>query len=163
MISPIQIIVGVVVWSSALWGALQIATLHTSWEHAACGAWGCGPPATALVSCHLAWLIGLAPFAIAGKWWLPERWRRQLGITLAVLAAAIVVGIVLREATTWLPSANEFQRRVFVQRCLFVLATWIDIPLVQLAAISWYWLVGATGRSRRGENDWNNTAANNQA
>jgi hypothetical protein len=110
----------------------------------------------------LAWLIALAPFAIAGKWWIPERWRQQLGITLAALAAAVVVGVVLREATTWLPTVNEYQRRVFVQRCLFVLATWIDVPLVQVAAVSWYWFVGSTGRSRKTNSDWNNSVANNR-
>lgn len=162
MIAAIQIILGVAVWGGALWGALQIATLHTSWEHAACGVWGCGPPATALVSCHLAWLIALAPIAIAGKRWLPDPWRRKLGIALASLAAAIVVGVVLREATTWLPAASEYQRKFFAQRCLFVLATWIDVPLVQVAAVGWYWSVGATFRSRKAISDRNSSVANNR-
>ena len=143
MTSTLRNLLWIVVWAGALWGSLEISRIHTSWDHALCGPWGCGPTATALVSCHMAWFIVLLPVGFAGNRWLSGQRRRQLGLALGALAAAIIVGVIAREATTWLPAASDYQRPYFFQRCAFVVGTWIDFPIVQLGLLGAVWWVAA--------------------
>ncbi len=128
-------------WTGAFWGVLQLAHLHTSWDHAVCGPWGCGPTASALVSCHVAWFMVLLPVCAVGNRWLSVDRQRQLGLVLVALAAAIVVGAIAREAATWLPAASDYQRPYFVQRCLFAAVTWTDLPILQMGVLGVIWLV----------------------
>lgn len=139
MANLLRLLAGIVAWAGALWAALQLATLHTSWDQVLCGVWGCGPSLWALVSCHLAWLIGLTPLALAGRAVVPPRWRRPIGVTTFVLCVALVLGVVIREAIDWLPHVGPTARAYFVQRCLFVIATWVDVPVVELGLLSLLW------------------------
>jgi hypothetical protein len=141
-----RLILGMVVWAGALWGVLQIANLRTPWDHVACGPWGCGPPAGALFSAHLAWLVVLLPIGYVGSQWFPSGRRSAIGLTIAVVAAAVIAGMVVREATTWLPTAGEFQRPYFIQRCMFVVGISIDVPVVQLMLLGTFWWM-ATGNA----------------
>jgi len=52
-------------------------------------------------------------------------------------------GIVVRDATIWLPAAGEFQRHFLVQRCVFVVGTSIDVPVVQLMLLGTFWWMAA--------------------
>ena len=52
---------GMTLWSGLLFGSLSVANLPGDWGHGICGPWGCGPPMQALVACHFAWLVVLAP------------------------------------------------------------------------------------------------------
>jgi len=130
-------------WVGAFWGVLQLAQVRTSWDHAACGPWGCGPTATALVSCHAAWFMVLLPVSVAGNRRLSGDRRRQLGLALVALAAATLVDVISREAATWLPAASDYQRPYFIHRCLFVVASWTDFPIVQMGLLGAIWLFTA--------------------
>lgn len=139
MNSMLRRVVWIAAWGGAFWGVLQLAQVHTSWDHAACGPWGCGPTATALASCHAAWFMVVLPVCVAGNRWLSDARRRQLGLVLVALAAATLVGVIAREAATWLPAASDYQRPYFVQRCVFAVATWTDFPIVQLSMLGVIW------------------------
>lgn len=153
MNSMLQRVVWIAAWGGAFWGVLQLAQVHTSWDHAVCGPWGCGPTATALVSCHAAWFMVLLPVCVAGNRCLRDSRRRQLGLVLVALAAATLVGVIAREAATWLPTASDYQRPYFVQRCIFAVATWTDFPIVQLIMLGVIWsLVAKSPRRDAGGN-----------
>ena len=165
MAIPLRLLMGIVAWAGALWATLQIANLHTSWDHAICGVWGCGPSLSALVSCHLAWLVVLTPLALVGRAVVPARWQRPIGVTTFVLAVALVMGVVAREAVDWLPTVDASARQYFAQRCLFVIATWIDFPVVELGLLSLLWwrvsdvparatVTCASQSAERQESDW---------
>jgi len=51
-----------------------------------------------------------------------------------LLLGAIIglLTIVVYQRLIWLPAASDFQRPYFWQRCGFVIATSIDLPLLQL-------------------------------
>jgi len=125
------IVVGI--WGAALFGVLQVHRLPTLSEHSICSPmWGCGPPVNALISYHGFWLL-----LISAPTWLALRMLtiRQLtiaGCLLAIVGTTAMVGIVIWQAMVWLPTASEFQKPFFVQRCLFQLAVMIDFPAIQL-------------------------------
>lgn len=134
-----KLVVGAVAWAILLWSALQMAHVHTSWDHALCGVWGCGPTLPAVLSCHAAWLIVLTPVALVGRSLVPPRWARSIGLAVSVLVLALLLGIISRESTTWLQQAPVGYRHYFAQRCLFVIATWVDVPLVELGLVGLLW------------------------
>jgi putative copper export protein len=132
--SLVNICVGAIAWSGLLLGSLSIARLPGDWGHAFCGPWGCGPSIQALVACHLSWLVVLLPaaFLFANSSRVSPELVRRVG-TLLVLAAIIgLLTIVVYQRIIWLPAASDFQRPYFWQRCGFVIATSIDLPLLQV-------------------------------
>jgi hypothetical protein len=144
----LRLLAGIVIWTAAIWAALKIAMVQTPWDHALCGVWGCGPTLPAVLSCHLAWLIAIVPLAMMGRSILPSHWCWRLGVATSVLVVAVVLGVVAREAATWLPEVTEWHRRYFAQRCLFVIATWVDVPVIQLGLVGLFWWT-ARSESRR--------------
>lgn len=52
---------GVVTWFGAVYGALSLSYVRSSWSGVLCGPWGCTAPLEAIVACHLAWLLVLLP------------------------------------------------------------------------------------------------------
>jgi hypothetical protein len=145
MNASVRLAAGAIVWAIMLWAALQLAHVHTAWDHALCGVWGCGPTLSAVISCHLAWLVALAPVALAGQYMLPRHWRRSIGVWLSVLVVAVLLGVVAREAATWLRQYPEEYRAYFAGRCLFVIATWVDVPLVEAGLLSVLWWAAPGG------------------
>ena len=118
-------------WGLALYGVLQVARVDLPWQHGVCGPWGCGPIPQALAACHLFWLVLLFPptlFAVAR---FPSALVGKLGWVLAGTGTVGIAAIVLNESTTWLPQALDWQRRYFIHRCLFNLATLVEVPLVE--------------------------------
>ena len=63
---------------------------------------------------------------------LSPPWRIRLGVGLFLTGVAGLTAIVVYQAVVWLPDALPFQRAYFPQRCLFVLATLVDWPVVPL-------------------------------
>lgn len=130
-------IVVLAAWAGAPWGALSIARVPGDWGHAVCGPWGCAPPLQALVGCHLAWLVLLAPVAVVGPRigrlpWLPGR---AVGAAFVFVAVAGAFAVWRHERATWLAAASEPQREYFWQRCALAIAAWVDAPLVQLLLV----------------------------
>ncbi len=133
---------GLGLWGASLWGMLLVSQMSASWEYAACGPWGCGPPAQALVSCQGFWLLMWAPPTV----WLGRLLRAETlfrtGTLLALLAGGAILGIIIWQAVDWLPSVSEYHRGYFPQRCLFVISSLVDIPLVP-ALLSGMYLLAA--------------------
>ncbi len=127
-----RLLAGIVAWGIALTATLSIARLPGDWGHGVCGPWGCGPPLQALVACHLSWLVVLLPLASVSQTWLSRRQQQVLGIIVMVSGCAGLIGIATHEYGTWWPAVNEWQRGFFWQRVGFVIATWVDLPLVEL-------------------------------
>jgi len=72
----------------------------------------------------------------------------RLGKGILLIGITAMTAIVVVQAVTWLPKAYEFQKPYFIQRCLFVLATLVDVPIVPLTlAGTASWIVGAARRS----------------
>jgi hypothetical protein len=139
----------IVVWGVVLWGALSIARLPGDWGHGVCGPWGCGPPLQALLACHLSWLVVLLPLAGVLRLWLPCRQQRVLGMIVLVAGCVGLGGLVAYELTTWWPAVSEWQRHFFWQRIGFVIATQVDLPVIELILTGVCLLTGArSGRIR---------------
>lgn len=121
-------------WGAALYGTLQIARITGPWDHAICGAWGCGPPLSALVACHGFWavLIGGTVTAVMRYGSAPV-----LAVAGRLLMAGGMVGLValaLWEGTSGLTAPDQSWWPYALQRYLFVLATSVDMPLLQIIA-----------------------------
>jgi len=131
--ATIRLALGISVWAAALLGALSIANIKADWGHGVCGVWGCGPPLQSLVACHLAWLVVMAPPAVMlmRSPRIPAWFRRRIGGLLLLVATIGLVAIVVGQRIQWWPSASDWQRSFFWQRCGFVLVTAIDLPLLQ--------------------------------
>lgn len=138
--NALWIAVGMVAWSAALAATLSIAQSHGDWGHAICGPWGCGPPLQALVSCHLSWLIVLAPPAIllhrSGR--VSSGTTQRFGVLLSVASIIGLMLIVVFERLTWWPMVGEWQRGYFWHRCAFEVVTMVDLPTLQLFALGIY-------------------------
>ena len=122
------------VWAAALWGALRVTRLPGYWGHSICGLWGCGPPLQAIVGWHLAWVVVLAPLALG---WgplhsLPGYRLRRFGMALAIGGAALIVGVAIHERISWWPAVSPLQQSYYWQRVGFVIATNVDLPMLQL-------------------------------
>jgi hypothetical protein len=91
----------------------------------------------------------MLPLVIGAAWYLPARWLRAVGWGATGLGISAVVGVVLWVLLTWYPNVSETRQAYVVQRMLFTIATWIDVPIVQttLAGIT-CWIVGSV-RIRR--------------
>ncbi len=116
-------------WAALLLGALSIAASPLDSGHAVCGVWGCGPPTHVLLSCHLAWIIVLAPLAVIADLWFSLARRRWVAFLLVAGATAAAVGCLTHEAVYWLPHADSIQAGYLWHRWLFVLATMVDVPV----------------------------------
>ncbi len=125
------------VWTATLLAALSITNSPGNWGHSVCGVWGCGPPTQVLVGCHLAWLIVLIPLAMI----VSRSFHRTIGPPqhfgkiLCVVGAILVMTVVMYQWATWLPAVSDWQRKYFLQRCGFTIATCVEIPMLQLLAI----------------------------
>uniref|UniRef100_A0A7C2JYS1 Uncharacterized protein n=1 Tax=Schlesneria paludicola TaxID=360056 RepID=A0A7C2JYS1_9PLAN len=125
-----------IVWGAALYGSLQLQFLPIAEEHGICGAWGCGPPVSALLACHLGWLVSLAgPAWLAGRV-LPTSWLIALARTGLILSVGGLIGVALHEALVWWPQANNWSRPYWLHRYFFELATLVDAPILQVLLIS---------------------------
>ena len=144
MKTSMRLAIGAVAWGGLLWAVLQGAHLHTPWDHVLCGPWGCGPPLPAVVSCHLAWFIVLAPIALVVRKQFPRQWVQATGLAGTLIVFAALVGLVSREAFSWWQHAPSVYRPYVVQRCLLEITTWTDIPLIELGIVSliWWWSPG---------------------
>lgn len=139
-----------IVWGAALFGSLQLKYLPIAEEHGICGAWGCGPPVSTLLACHLGWLVSLAgPAWIAGHL-LPTTWLIVFARTGLILGVSGLMGVVLHEALVWWPQATDWSRSYWLQRYFFELATLVDVPILQVLLIS----ATALARVRRAEPRW---------
>ncbi len=138
-----------VMWGLLLWGTLSLS--HWPWpaEYTICGIWGCGAPLEALAGCHGAWVVLLLPVV----WWSwtrqTQRKRRMLGRVLLCLGVTGLLAIGLYERSTWYLEAGEYARSFFLRRWAFVVATWTDLPLLQLCLFGLLlpWLPGEPTRS----------------
>lgn len=135
--STLRYCVGLGGWGAVLLGALSISRLPGDWGHGICGPWGCGPPLQSLVACHSAWLVALtAPVALVTRSsWLSTRVVRRVGVVLALIGCLGLLGVVMYQLVFWLPQSSEWQRPYFWHRCGFVIATSVDLPLVQLSGL----------------------------
>ncbi|MCA9239648.1 MAG: hypothetical protein KDA37_05600 [Planctomycetales bacterium] len=138
-------------WAGSLWASLQIARAPGDWGHALCGPWGCGPPLQALVACHLAWFVLLAPAAVLlvrSGLAKPEglRWIGAAAFSLGLLMS---VGMVIHEWIVWLPSVEESMAAFFWQRCRPVIATSVDLPMVHLVVIGAALMAAVRGAQQR--------------
>jgi hypothetical protein len=113
-----------------LWGTLKIADLPLPPLHGVCGPWGCGPPLEALIACHGAWLVCIMPATWFGLQRLTAKQLFQLGRILTSLGLITILAIGLYERLFWLPQANEFTRKFFLQRWAFSIVTMTDVPLI---------------------------------
>lgn len=125
---------GLAAWAAAIAGCLSVRSWPGDWGHGLCGPWGCGPPLQALVACHSAWLMFLLPPAVV----LSRLQRpgptslRKTGALLACVAIAVLGGIALRQRLDLWSAATQSQQEYFWQRCGFVVATTVDLPVVQM-------------------------------
>jgi len=136
----------ITVWGAALYGTLQIARLNGPWDHAICGPWGCGPPLSALVACHAFWTVligGVVTLGIAN--WSAST-LSITGRVLAVCGLLALVAVAVWEGVHWPPSDNAMFQHYLVQRYLFVLATSIDTPIVELAVAGGALFVAGRGK-----------------
>jgi len=120
------------VWIAALYGSLQIHHFELG-GHSICGAWGCGPTDTALIGYHTFWLVLILPVAPIAARIAPAARARNWGTVLAIAGVAGLVVLALVDGVHYLQTSHAPQ--YLVQRCLFRLATFVDIPLAQLILI----------------------------
>lgn len=130
-------LIGVIIWAIALFGAVSIAKVPGDWGHSVCGPWGCGPPTQALVGCHLAWVILLAPLAISLG---PMRSitsvdRLRIGEALICVGFLLLASVVVYQFVTWWPDVSDWQRKFIWQRLGFVIATNVELPMVQMILV----------------------------
>ncbi len=123
-------------WTGGLYGCLQIVHLSGNWGHWICGPWGCGPRLQALLACHGFWLMLLWPPAILLKRRLDPGTGRLTGNVLLGLGVLSLVSMTLYQAITWLPATRS--AAYFLHRVLFVIATQIEIPTVEVIVVGLY-------------------------
>lgn len=114
------------------------------WGHSICGAWGCGPPLQALLACHLAWLVILAPpgAVLVRSARVPAHILQRFGTLLCVLAVVFVTTLLVHQRIAWWPAVSEWQRGYFWQRRGFVIATMVDFSMAQVLLRGMYLLLG---------------------
>jgi len=125
------------IWLLGLLAVLSLVHLPGNWGHFVCGPWGCGPPMQVLLSCHLAWLMILVPLVrvlvLVSRH--PSQTRCLLGKLSLTLGILMLVAVIVYQWFSWLPYASDWQQNYFWQRCAFVVATTVDVPMVQLVAV----------------------------
>jgi len=127
---PMRCLLGIG-WGLAFWATLQISTIKLPGTHAVCGPWGCGPPSEALVACHGAWLVLLAPLAWMATRRLSMEQLWWLALGLVIFGGVGIMTVVAHERLTWFADASEWHRAYFWQRCGFRVVTMTDVPLLQ--------------------------------
>jgi hypothetical protein len=120
------------VWVAALYGLLSLHRVSAELGHDICGPWGCGPPLQALLGWHGFCLVAASlPVGIAVTHWpKPRLWWTGIGLssagTIGVLAIFAVACVSASQAV------SSGQPAYLIQRCLFDLATFLDVPLVPM-------------------------------
>lgn len=84
-----------------------------------------------LAALHCFWALMIAPPTIWACRRLPRAWLHRLGLGLALLGLLATVGVLAWDLSRFLAESPEYWRYVG-QRILFVLATTVNVPLVQL-------------------------------
>jgi len=120
-------------WGASLYGALSLRYLPGNWGHGICGPWGCGPTLQALVAYHTFWLMLLIPPAIAVACCLDQVVVRRVGLVLMLLGGGAIAAICVTQCLTWLPETRAAE--YLPQRCLFCIATAVDLPAAQLFCV----------------------------
>ena len=126
---------GLAVWGGALFGILQVHLIPGNWGHAVCGPWGCGPPMQALVAYHGFWLMLLFPPALTFSNRTSTERLVDVGRWVALFGSVCLLCYMGWEAIDWLARASERHRLYVVQRCLFVVITLVDVPIVQVTML----------------------------
>jgi hypothetical protein len=133
------------VWVAVLLGVLSLQYLPDRFfgEHSVCGPWGCGAPPPALLACHGFWLVFFAPATVYAARRLAAISVWRLGAGLVSLAGLGLVAIAVWQAATWWQNVDPSLHRYAVERYLFVLATLVDVPVLEtLLAGTTLWCVG---------------------
>ncbi len=120
-----------VAWGVSLFGVLRIHFLEDRWGHVLCGAWGCGPPLSALVCYHGFWLLFILPMAVLLSRHLPPATARRIGVVVSAIAIAAITLLVVVDAISFWQYPTG--RNYIFQRCLFRLATYVDFPLIPMS------------------------------
>ncbi len=130
-------------WAAGLFGVLSLSYLPDRFfgEHSICGPWGTGAPPPALLACHGFWLVLFAPATVyaARRLRPPTVWR--IGAGLIAAAGIGLVAIAAWQALTWWPRMDKSLHGYLVQRYLFVLATLVDVPVLEtlMAGVTLWW------------------------
>jgi hypothetical protein len=144
MTQPIAALLKAGAWAAALFGVLSLQYLPDRFfgEHSVCGPWGCGAPLPALLACHGFWLVLFAPATVyAARQVKPQTvWR--LGAGLVSVAGVGLAGIAVWQAATWWQNVDPSLHRYAVERYLFVLATLVDVPVLEtlVAGVTLWWV-----------------------
>lgn len=123
-------------WASALGMTLSLANWTGDWGHGVCGPWGCGPTIQSLLACHLSWFVILLPIAVLGRRWLPPRQTRTLAWYALTCSVISIASIAAYERFTWFAQASPMIRPYFWNRIEFAIITQVDLPMLQVLAIS---------------------------
>ena len=123
-------------WASALGMTLSLANWTGDWGHGVCGPWGCGPPTPSLLACHLSWFIVLLPIAVMGRRWLPPRQVATWAWCALTCSVISIASIAAYERFTWYAQASPMIRPYFWNRIGFAIITQVDLPALQIFAIS---------------------------
>ncbi len=130
-------------WAVGLFGVLSLQYLPDRFfgEHSVCGPWGCGAPLPALMACHGFWLVLFAPATIYAARRLKPWTVWRLGAGLVALSLFELLGVALWQAISWWPNVDKSLHRYALERYLFVLATLVDVPVLEtlLAGIALWW------------------------
>jgi len=114
-----------------MFASLQLLHVPGDFSHAVCGPWGCGPPLQALVACHSFWGVALLlPAGVFHANASADR-MRWVGRMLTLVSLAGLVGVAAWQVIDWWPAVSDWQRSYLPQRILFVLATTVEVPLLQ--------------------------------
>jgi len=118
-------------WGTSLQGAILIGTLSSSWTHAACGPWGCGPRAEDLLACHMFWFVFFcAPLYVFLH--CQSEVCKRAGQVMTGAGSLLLAGVILYELFTWLPSVDSSMYGYLPQRLLYSIATFVELPILQL-------------------------------
>jgi hypothetical protein len=129
---PILLGIVSIVWVGTLYGLLSVHQISADLGHDICGPWGCGPPLQALVGWHGFCLVAAAfPVGIAVTHW-PK--RRLWGIGVGVFSAGLIGVLVIfgLSCVSASQAVSSGQPPYLIQRFGFNLATFLDVPLVQM-------------------------------
>lgn len=130
-------------WAAGLFGVLSLQYLPDRFfgEHSVCGPWGCGAPLPVLLACHGFWAVLFAPSVVYAAWRLEPTTVWRWGVSLLGLAGIALAAIAVWQALSWWPQVDSLQRQYLVQRYLFVLATLVDVPVLEMlvAGVTLYW------------------------
>ncbi|HEV3303000.1 MAG TPA: hypothetical protein VG055_25335 [Planctomycetaceae bacterium] len=143
MTQPIAALLKAGAWAAALFGVLSLQYLPDRFfgEHSVCGPWGCGAPLPALLACHGFWLVLFAPATVYAARQLKPQTVWWLGAGLVSVAGVGLAGIAVWQAATWWQNVDPSLHRYAVERYLFVLATLVDVPVLEtlVGGVTLWW------------------------